>query len=109
MTAPPTSAPPAPRREDDSSAPDALSKRRDTRSTGGAGDGRSCGACRWWTEDAAPGQMDAIAISGREHYRRVLDAEPCGWCKHPSLGADGGLLLFASMSECGVFERRKDR
>ena len=97
MTTPPTPAP-LPRKDDSS---------EEARITtdGGAGDGRSCGTCRWWTEDSAPGQMDAIAIRGREHYRRVLDAEPCGWCRHPSLGADGSLLLFASMHGCGVYER----
>ena len=108
MTTPPTSAPAASRKESDSS-PTALSKRPDTSDTAGAGDGRSCGTCRWWQRDDSPGRFDACATIVNEHGRgefvaRLLDAEPCGWCVFNGV-APRSLLTFESHKECGVYER----
>jgi hypothetical protein len=72
----------------------------------GAGDGLTCGSCPYWHRDDEPGRIEATyAIVNehgqREYVSRVLDSEPCGWCRYNGVGV-GALLVFASHPPCGV-------
>ena len=98
----PTSPQPTARKETDSSVGSGANH---AAGCGGSG-ALVCGSCPYWHRDDNPGRIEAAytfinADGHSESSVRVLDSEPCGWCRYKGVGV-GMLLLFASHRACAA-------